>query len=61
MKLAGTSQFDAKLKAFHRKYKNDPAAKNEIAAFIESGIRKSGRRIEQIENTTNMRALLGKN
>lgn len=59
MKLAGTSRFDAKLEAFHRKYKNDPGAKKEIAAFIKSGIRESGKRIEQIENAINMRALLG--
>lgn len=58
MKLAGTSKFDTKLDALHRKYKDDPDAKKEIVSFIKKGIAASGKRIEQIEKMVNVREQL---
>lgn len=58
MKLAGTSKFDAKLDALHRKYKDNPDAKKQIAKFIKDGVVASGKKIDKIEELINIREQL---
>lgn len=59
IKFSGTPQFDVKLEALYKKYKDEPSAKSEIAGFIKSGLRNTGQRLEEIETAIKVRELIG--
>ncbi|MFT3946878.1 MAG: DUF5053 domain-containing protein [Agriterribacter sp.] len=58
LKLAGTKAFDEKLETLHKKYKDDPAAKKQIANFIKEGVAASAKRIDRMETIINIREQL---
>ena len=48
MKLVGTKEFDNELEKMYDKYKDNKAAKAEIAAFIKTGIATSAEKIDHV-------------
>lgn len=54
IKLTG-KEFDRKLDALHKKYKDDPSAKKDIAQFIKANLAASGKRIARLEKEVDIK------
>lgn len=53
-KLRG-KKFDERLDVLHKKYKDNAAFKNEVKLFITSGLKRTGKNLDLIENEINLR------